>query len=55
MIVSHNKKIMESADQIIVLEKGKILQTGKSKDVLKHISKTSCIKLSQTGGENGIN
>ncbi|MBR5226922.1 MAG: ATP-binding cassette domain-containing protein [Clostridia bacterium] len=55
IIVSHNKKIMESADQVIVLEKGKILHSGKPKDVLKHISTSSCIKLTQTGGENGIN
>lgn len=55
VIVSHNKRIMESADQIILLEKGKSLHSGKPKEVLKHISASACIKLSQTGGENGTN
>lgn len=55
LIVSHNQRILEKADKVIVLQQGKIFQSGAPKDVLKHISKSSCIKLTQNGGENEIN
>lgn len=55
VIVSHNQKILEKADKVLVLEKGKVLRIGTPKDVLKHINRSSCIKLTQNGGENEIN
>lgn len=55
VIVSHNQKILEKADKVIVLEKGKILHTLKPQDALKHILKSSCIKLTENGGNNEIN
>ena len=55
VIVSHNQKILEKADKVLVLQKGKILHMGKPEEVLKHINRSSCIKLTQNGGENEIN
>ena len=49
------KDIGYEDEKIIVLDAGKIVAYGNPKEVLKHISTSSCIKLTQTGGENGIN
>lgn len=53
IIVSHNKKILEMADKVIIMEHGKIAKECHGKDVDKHINDISCIKLQSKGGENG--
>lgn len=51
VIVSHNQKIIEKADNLIVLENGQIKKMGAPEDVLAHIKQGACAKLAQ-GGEN---
>ena len=51
VIVSHNQKIIEKADNLIVLDKGQIIKMGAPKDVFQHIKQGACTKLSQ-GGQN---
>ena len=49
IIVSHQRKILEIADEIIILEKGEIKKTGSFKDVEKYLDSAKCTKL---GGGN---
>ncbi|MBR2433084.1 MAG: ATP-binding cassette domain-containing protein [Clostridia bacterium] len=51
LIVSHNQKIIEKADNLIVFDKGQIIKMGAPKDVLEHIKQGACTKLAQ-GGQN---
>ena len=54
IIVSHQQKLMEKADQILLLSGGEVKEIGKPEDVLKDIHNIQyCQKLS--GGENGQN
>lgn len=48
IVVSHQEKLLEQADKIIVMENGKIKDFGKSKDVLKRLNPTVCKRI--TGG-----
>lgn len=47
LIISHQEKIIEIADRVIVLNSGKIEREGTSRDVLKHIkpNQIACTKL----------
>ncbi len=47
IVVSHQNKILENSDKIVVLNSGKIEKFGKSNDVLKTISNAKCKKLSE--------
>ncbi len=49
IIVSHQKKILEIADEIILLKGGKIERIGKLKEILPFIEDNKCLKLR---GEN---
>lgn len=42
IIVSHQKKLLENAGKILVLNNGQIEHFGKSKDVIKKLNLTSC-------------
>lgn len=52
IIVSHQEKLLNSADNILVLNGGKIDKYGKSKDVLKSIKKSKCARIQ--GGSDEI-
>ena len=45
IIVSHQEKLLKQADKILVLQNGEILHFGSSKDVLKKIGNTACVKI----------
>ena len=45
IIVSHQKKILEIADNIIMLENGEVVRQGKAKQILAHLNKGRCGKL----------
>ena len=51
IVVSHQKKLLDKADTVIVMNGSKIVATGKPKDVLKD-NMISCYKL--LGGKDGI-
>lgn len=51
IVVTHQEKLLNKADNILYLKAGEIVAYGKAKDVLKNISKASCGKI---GGENEI-
>lgn len=43
IIISHQEKILSIADQIVLMNNGKIIKTGKKKDMLKDLDfETSC-------------
>lgn len=42
IVVSHQEKVLSSADEIVVLKNGKIDISGKSKDVLKQLNPAVC-------------
>ncbi len=46
LIVSHQERILNIADEIILMKAGKIEEIGKSKEILKKtLAKTSCYKI----------
>ena len=45
IVVSHQEKLLQQADKILVLQNGEILHYGKSKEVLKKISNNACLKI----------
>ncbi len=45
LVVSHQEKLLQKADKIIVMENGKIINFGKSKDVLKSLTPRACKRL----------
>ena len=45
IIVSHQTRLLECADEIIVLNQGKIALSGKGKDVLSKMGKMACTKI----------
>lgn len=49
IIVSHQRKILEIADEVILLEKGEIRQIGPYKKLAKYLEGAKCRKL---GGQN---
>lgn len=49
IVVSHQEKLLKSADEILVLNKGKVEHYGKAKDVMKKISRISCGKIGNGG------
>ncbi len=51
IVVSHQTRLLERADEIVVLDKGKVSQSGKSKNVLKNMNRLTC---SRVGGEDEI-
>ena len=52
IIVSHQEKLLKSADEILVLNKGKIKCSGNAKDVLSQINGDSCARIG--GGKNEV-
>ena len=50
LIVTHQQKILQMADQIVVLNKGKIENFGQAKHILPLLQNTVCSRLA--GGEN---
>lgn len=50
IIVSHQEKILENADKIVVLNDSKVDKFGNAKDIMASISPEVCIKLK--GGNN---
>lgn len=51
IIVTHQQKILQMADQIVVLNNGKIENFGQANDILPLISNTVCSRLAG-GGQN---
>lgn len=51
IVVSHQERLLSSADKILVLKNGKIEHFGKAKEVLKKINKSTCDKI---GGSDEI-
>lgn len=45
IVVSHQTRLLERADEIIVMSKGKISDEGKSQEVLKNMGKLTCNKI----------
>lgn len=45
IVVSHQTRLLERADEIIVMSKGKISDAGKSQEVLKNMGKLACNKI----------
>lgn len=45
IVVSHQTRLLERADEIIVMSKGKISDAGKSQEVLKNMGKLTCNKI----------
>ena len=45
IIVSHQQKILEIADEIIMLKKGEVIKKGSLKDILPFIENNKCFKL----------
>lgn len=45
IVVSHQTRLLERADEIIVMSKGKISDAGKSQEVLKNMVKLTCNKI----------
>lgn len=51
IVVSHQEKLLNNADNILVLAEGKLKLSGNKKDVLNQLNYKSCGMVS--GGENG--
>lgn len=51
IVVSHQERLLNNADKILVLKNGEIEHYAKAKEVLKKIGKTTCGKI---GGKNEI-
>lgn len=47
IVVSHQTRLLQRADQIIVMSKGKITASGESESVLKNMGQSSCGKIEQ--------
>lgn len=45
IVVSHQTRLLERADEIIVMSKGKISDAGKSQELLKNMVKLTCNKI----------
>ena len=45
IVVSHQEKLLTKADEILVLQNGKVAHFGKAKDILKKIKSLSCGKI----------
>jgi Fe-S cluster assembly ATP-binding protein len=45
IIVSHNKKIMKNADNIVLINKGKIIDNGPPETIFDKLENNTCIKL----------
>lgn len=54
IIVTHQQKILEIADEIIVLKEGKVEKCGAAKEVLSTLNSSTCKKLGG-GAKNGQN
>ncbi len=52
IVVSHQQRLLERADKILVLEKGKVKDYGKSKDVLKRLNNLTCSRV--LGGKSEV-
>ena len=50
VIVSHQEKILSKADKIIVINDGKITDSGNSRSIIKKLNKTVCARI--LGGKN---
>ncbi len=51
IVVSHQTRLLERADEIIVMSKGKISDAGKSQEVLKNMGKLTCNKIEGADNE----
>lgn len=51
IVVSHQERLLNSADKILVLKNGKIEHFGKAKEVMKTIGNTTCGKI---GGKDEV-
>lgn len=51
IVVSHQERLLNSADKILVLKNGKIEHFGKAKEVMKKIGNTTCSKI---GGKDEV-
>lgn len=51
IIVTHQQKILDIADEIIILNSGEVEKKGNSKDILPFLKNSSCLKLN--GVDNG--
>ena len=51
IVVSHQERLLNNADKILVLKNGEIELFGNAKQVLKKIGKTTCAKI---GGKNEV-
>ena len=51
IVVSHQERLLNNADKILVLKNGEIEHFGKAKDVMKKIGNTTCGKI---GGKNEV-
>lgn len=51
IVVSHQTRLLERADEIIVMSKGKISDAGKSQEVLKNMGKLTCNKIEEADDE----
>ena len=47
IVVSHQTKFLSSADKIVVMENGKIINYGPSRDVLKTLKRITCKKVEE--------
>lgn len=52
IVVSHQTRLLERADEILVLNKGKIALSGKSEKVLKQMGKSTCAKIEEANNES---
>ena len=52
IVVSHQTRLLEQADQILVMNKGQISTCGESTDVLKNMGKLTCGQID--GGKNEV-
>ena len=51
IVVSHQEKLLNNADEILVLNSGKLKLGGNKKDVIKSLNNKTCVRMS--GGVNG--
>ena len=51
IVVSHQTRLIERADEIIVMNKGKISDAGTSQEVLKNMGKLTCNKIEEADDE----
>lgn len=52
IVVSHQEKLLNKADKILVLENGKISHFGKTKEILKKVKNLTCGRIQ--GGKNEV-